>query len=355
MERAFLVSLRYNPAHISHLLANYKLFQDLGYNPSLIINKKYKNNEELSEYDIYFYSFNELLSLPKPKIIIFWFPSLGNIILLLRFKFIRNIKLFYVFHEPFDSISNYYKSGFSAFKVFKISLINGISLLTSFLSNTILLPSQKAVSLYKKSGSFLNKSFFNIPLMFDDELLTDLKDSNKQYISYIGTANPDHSFDEFVAFMLFALDSNLFPDFKFLIASKSNLSSLLENPNIQNYIKNEQLSISHNRFMSNQEINEHYLASVLVWNAYTRTTQSGVLPKAFMFGCPVLSMKKNSNEFVIDKFTGVYLNDNKDKTEIGLAIREILSNKDNYKYNCRKFFLNTFYYKSMLEKFKSLI
>ena len=123
MKRAYLVSLRYNPAHISHLLANYKLFHDLGYKPSLIINEKYRNNEELSDYDIYFYSFNMLFSLPRPKVIVCWFPSLGNIILLLRFKFNRNIKLLYVFHEPFDSISNYYESGFSAFKVFKIRWI----------------------------------------------------------------------------------------------------------------------------------------------------------------------------------------------------------------------------------------
>jgi hypothetical protein len=355
MERAFLVSLRYNPAHISHLVANYKLFQELGVKPSLIINKKYINNEELSDYDVYYFSFKEVFRLPEPKTIIFWFPSLGNIFLLLRFKIFRNIKIFYVFHEPFDSISNYYKSGFSALKVLKISLINVISLLTASLSDTILLPSQKAVELYKKTGVFFNKSFFYLPLMFNDELQSDLNHSVKKYISYIGTANPDHSFKQFLDFALYAIKNNIFPQYRFLIATKSNLSPLFENLEIKKYLDNEQLFISHNRFMSNKEINQHYLQSVIVWNAYTRTTQSGVLPKAFMFGCPVLSLKKNTNEFVVDTFTGRYVDDNQDKFEIEGAVIEILSNKDYYKNNCRIFFLNTFFFKSMIEKLKSLI
>ena len=45
--KSYLVSLRFNPAHISHLLANYKLYQELGYEPTLVLNNKYKNYKEL--------------------------------------------------------------------------------------------------------------------------------------------------------------------------------------------------------------------------------------------------------------------------------------------------------------------
>ena len=88
---------------------------------------------------------------------------------MLKFKISKKTQLIYVFHEPFDSFINYYKSGFKLFKIVKMSLVNLISLVTTLLCNTIILPSKKAVNLYKKKGVFFNKNYFNLPLMFDNE------------------------------------------------------------------------------------------------------------------------------------------------------------------------------------------
>ena len=43
--------------------------------------------------------------------------------------------------------------------------------------------------------------------------------------------------------------------------------------------------------MSNLEINNYFNKSLVVWNAYRRSMQSGVLPKAYMFGTPVIIVK----------------------------------------------------------------
>ena len=353
--KSYLVSLRFNPAHISHLLANYKLYQELGYDPTLVLNNKYKNYKELSNYSIIFFSFKILFSIPNPKNVVFWFPSIGNILLSLKFKFSKRTKLIYVFHEPFDSFVNYYKSGFKIVKIVKISLVNLISLITTSLCNTIILPSKKAINLYEKNGVFFNKNYFNLPLMFDDELDINIDKTTKMYISYIGTANPDHSFDEFINYILFAIENNSFPDYKFLIASKSNLNYLFENVELKKSIDNGKIVLWHNKFMTNKEINKHYLDSAIVWNAYSRTTQSGVLPKAYMFGCAVLTLEKNRNEFVINNKTGIYLKSNSDSLEITTAINEILIKKEYFKINCRIFFTNIFFYKSMIQKFHLII
>lgn len=291
--------------------------------------------------------------MPIPKNVVFWFPSIGNILLLFKFKLFKKTKLIYVFHEPFDSFVNYYKSGFKVLKILKISIINLISLITTSLCNIIILPSKKAVSLYLKNGVFFNENYYNLPLMFDNE--SDIDMPVKRYISYIGTANPDHSFEEFINYILFAIENNSFPDYKFLIASKSNLNYLFENIELKKFIDNGKIVLWHNKFMTNKEINKHYLDSAIVWNAYSRTTQSGVLPKAYMFGCAVLTLEKNRNEFVINNKTGIYLKSNSDSIEITAAINEILINKEYFEINCRNFFNDIFFYKSMIQKFDQIV
>ena len=41
--------------------------------------------------------------------------------------------------------------------------------------------------------------------------------------------------------------------------------------------------------MTTEEINGFYLQSICVWNAYTRSTQSGVFASSLMMGTPVIA------------------------------------------------------------------
>ena len=38
---ALIVSLNFNPGHFSHLIANYKLLEDVGYKPYLYVNEAF--------------------------------------------------------------------------------------------------------------------------------------------------------------------------------------------------------------------------------------------------------------------------------------------------------------------------
>ena len=107
--------------------------------------------------------------------------------------------------------------------------------------------------------------------------------------------------------------------------------------------------------MTNDEINREYSNALLIWNAYERTMQSGVLPKAFMFGTTAIVMKKNLMEELKNGDVVVTIDDNKSFEQITEALNQILSNKSYYTVVCRKCFENLFYYRSSLEKMKEIL
>jgi glycosyltransferase involved in cell wall biosynthesis len=105
----------------------------------------------------------------------------------------------------------------------------------------------------------------------------------------------------------------------------------------------------------NEEINFFYRQSIVVWNAYNRTNQSGVLPKAYMFGCAVVVLNKNANEFIENHVTGVLIESNDNLIEIKDAIEEVINNKERFYLACRSKFLNTFYYKARVADFEKIL
>ncbi|WP_415579592.1 hypothetical protein, partial [Flavobacterium succinicans] len=260
----------------------------------------------------------------------------------------------YVYHEPFDSIKSYSKSGFGILKIIKICLINLVSIVIVFFSNDIILPSITSLGLYKKKYKKVNNNYTMIPLLFDDEGNDFIKKENKKYISYIGTVAADHAFDKFVDFAVKAMTYDWFPGCQFLIATSSIIPQI-EKDKIKQFVSNGKIFVQEGGAMSNCEINNFFETSVLVWNAYNRSMQSGVLPKAFMFGTPVIILKKNENEFMQNKITGLLIDDNNDVFEIKVAVEYILSRKDFFFVNCRAKFKETFYYKNKINVFKELI
>ena len=347
---SLIISLNFNPGHFSHLIANYKLFRDCGFTPHLYINKSFNHmdkNDEFSKIN----NPRELWKLKTIDIAVFWFPSLKNIFEIIKLRIFFKAKIFYIYHEPFDSIRNYYKAGFRFKKIVKICLINLVNIPVIFLSHRIVLSSSASLFLYQKKYTFFNKNYSRIPLIFDDEaapLL--LEDAPKKFISYIGTIAADHAFDRFVDFVDSAIKNDWFSNLKFLIATKSKIP-VREKYILGHYLQSGKVVISEGHPMTNEEINHYYRESLVVWNAYNRSMQSGVLPKAYMFGAAVLGLFRNANEFAENHKTGILINDNSDVIEIKNAVEEILSKKIFFFQNCRKMFLSTFYYKSKIKDF----
>jgi hypothetical protein len=233
-------------------------------------------------------------------------------------------------------------------------LIDLISIIVILLAHKIILPSSKAFNLYKEKYRFFNKNFTMIPLIFDDEASSVVKGNHKKYFSYIGTIANDHAFYCYINFIESAIKNNWFPDLSFLIATKSIIPHK-ERIIIEPYLNSGRIIISEGHPMTNEEINRCYNDSLIVWNAYNRSMQSGVLPKAYMFGSAVIGSYQCNNEFLDNHKTGVLVKDNKNVIEIKNATNEIIEKRNLFLHNCRNKFLDNFYYKKSIEKFTSFV
>jgi len=349
MDNALIISLNFNPGHVSHLIASYKQFEDIGYRSVYFVNDRFVfylpkgSNIAIHRKD----------KVNSAKIAVFLFPSQYNLTEIIKLKLrFKGCKVIYIFHEPMESLMIYHKSGFTARKLIKSITIDLINSLVVWLSDIILLPSNKALQLYSKRKYYLNKSCYYIPLMFDDESKDENLSQNRNYFSYIGTIAADHSFNEFFNFIEWAISNSKLIDLNFLIATKSQLT---KNDRLKKMLSSGRLILIEGRPLTNYEINECYSLSYVVWNAYIRTTQSGVLAKSFMFGTPLIILKKNISEFTTDGHEVVTITDNRSFEQIENAVQTILSDFSNFSKNCRHRFLKTFYYKNYNQLIQKII
>lgn len=349
---AVITSLKFHPGHFSHLVANYKLFEENGFVSYLYVNDLFNPMDEENKFNK-INSAKQLQALNQVDVAVFWFPSLKNIIEILRLRYFYNSKIFYVYHEPFESVKSYYSSGFRFKKILKICLIHLVNIPVLLFSHKVILPSLSSFELYKKKYTFLNANYTHISLLFDDEAL-EINSLDKVFVSYIGTIAADHAFDRYVEFVEAAVTNSWLPDMQFLIATSSTIPSQ-QNEILAPLMSSGRVVISSGRQMKNGEINKFYQKSRVVWNAYNRSMQSGVLPKAFMFGAAVILLRRNANEFLDNYKTGILINANDNFEEIRKAIEEIVSKKEYYFQNCRNKFFEKFYYKNNAKDYLSLI
>ena len=97
--------------------------------------------------------------------------------------------------------------------------------------------------------------------------------------------------------------------------------------------------------MTTEEINRHYRESVLTWNAYKRSTQSGVLPNALMQGTPLLvSDRPDVRECITDGREGRIISIPYDNEEIMRAYGYIRAHLAEIEAHARDCFLTHFHY-----------
>lgn len=343
--KALIISQNDHIGHLSHVLAWYKLYQEIGYNSIIYIHPKLRTNvpngfevistdQKLSEqYDV------ALIHAPNAK----------NIQLIFNLRKLGCKDIAYVFHEPIDSFKPFKDAGFSWKYIMKLRLANLYSAAMTYLPNHIILSSKEAIKHYSNSSLYRRNAYTYIPLIFDDEYSDLYKAKRRLYFSYIGTIAADHSFQEYLDFVSYAIKENKCKNVKFLIATKSHFDVPKE------ILASDRVVIQKGRPMTNEEINTYYASTFCVWNAYARTTQSGVLAKSFMFGTPALVLKRNCNEFVHDGIEIRAIEDNANKQEIASAIEEVIRNFDHYSKNCRKQFMESFYYRKYNKQIEVLI
>ena len=167
----------------------------------------------------------------------------------------------------------------------------------------------------------------------------------KKYLGYIGSLGRSHGADLFLEFLRFSLVHD--DELHFLIASRDATPRILSQDPVLKRFANR-ITVRCGRPLSTQEMNRCYAECYGVWNGYRRSTQSGVLPKAFMFGTPVLANRIGSfPEFVKDGVDGRFVNPRNAAAALE-AVRDFRNNIRSYAANCRQSFLRTFHYRSSL-------
>ncbi len=344
MRNALIISLNFNPGHISHLIASYHQCEELGFEAAYYVGSAFV--PFLPSGSRIIVAGDKLI--PQVSLAFFLFPSQRNLSLIRRLKH-QGAKVLYVFHEPLAPMKEYREAGFSYMQLVRLWIINQVSALTVRRSDAILLPSKKAFKLYQANSLYCNENIFYLPLLFDDERVVRLASLSRPFFSYIGTIAADHSFNEYLGFVEWALKENRLMGVRFLIATKSQFDI----PSL--FLTSSRVVIEKGQPLSNDEINECYSSSFAVWNAYTRTTQSGVLAKSFMFGTPAIVLRRNLSEFTEDGKEVVAIDNNESFEEIEHALSIILDNFDSFSTNARKRFDECFFYKNYNKRLKEII
>lgn len=344
MRKALVISLNFHPGHVSHMVASYRQLEELGYESVYCVDEGFvpylPQDSRISVYG------KDKIS--DVSVAVFVFPSQKNLLLIRKLKR-QGAKIIYIFHEPLAPLNEYRKAGFSYKYLAKLWVINRISSLTVKWSDAVLVPSKKAEEFYHTNPLYKNDNVHNLPLLYDDERMEQYAGMERYYFGYIGTVAADHSFTEYLQFVEKAIAENRLLQLKFLIATKSEF----EVP--QALAESSRLVIQKGRPLSDEEINGYYASTFVVWNAYARTTQSGVLAKSFMFGTPAIVLRKNLSEFTLDSQEVVAIDDNTSFEEIEKAVLRIIGDYEHYSSAARKRFEETFYYRKYNDTFRKIL
>jgi hypothetical protein len=251
----------------------------------------------------------------------------------------------FVYHEPFTSFASYRSAGFSRLKALKIFAVSRVNILLCRLSHKIILPSLRA---YKAVPAAREnpKRYAKINLLFVDEGRPMPTNQLRSYISYIGTIAEDHAFEEFVQLMNAIISAGALVPFKFLIATSSKIPTSLSAV-IELCVSSGRLVLQSGSPMTNPAINGFYSDSFVVWNAYRRSMQSGVMPKAYMFGTPVLVSSNTKSEFFEDGIHGILISSLYSADEFKRAILSLQHSWSSVSHNCRNCYLQNFDYRAL--------
>ena len=342
--KILICSVHFGPGHTAHLDAYKHLLDECGFESALYLAPAYLklfSDEKIKKHIIT--SLEDALKF-KPDVV--WLYNIG----FEDRKFIRAFKqrskLVYVLHEPYMGIHEILKEGKNIPYMVVAALLNAWICSQSY---RVVLSSAYAVANCKKYMPGTYQKSLTFPLILPDKYIST---SNRQYFSMIGGYSDPHASDEFLGFVKESYQKNTI---KFQIVTRTDISEKLKDTVLQKMMKDGRLLIQHGRPLPEDEMNLAYRRSFCTWNAYRRSTQSGVLANSFMQGTPVMATHLGSfEEYVKNGETGVFVNDYNYET-IFNAYQQIVQNVEKMTQCCRDTFLERFYYRSQIKRFKEII
>lgn len=349
---AIIASHRLTPGHVSHMLANAELLSESGY----VVALRWASGLRVvtDEASAPFARFTDIVDLREGSLYVLWAPSVQGLAEVLAVRLLTRARVVYVFHEPYTTFASYRNAGFPFLKTCKVVAAHVISSAIVALSHTVILPSANAYDAFARRYDSRARTAL-LPLLFGDEArdhVPSLRD--RPFVSYVGTIAEDHAFDGFLAFVEYCIAHSLLNGMRFQIATRSVLPLGVQE-RLAPHAATGQVVVQSGRPLTNGEINKAYGSSLVVWNAYKRSMQSGVLPKAYMFGTPVLVSTANRSEFFVDDEHGVEVSNSYEPHELAQAVHRIERDFDRYSRACRNAFFRHFHYRANAHVFLGAI
>lgn len=342
--KVLIASVHLGAGHTAHLQAYQKLSEECGYETALYLHKDYMKLFSNIQGRLFFTE-DDAKGF-KPDVVWIYNTGTENIRLIKLAKELHS-HIVYVLHEPYMGFRELMKDGSYWWKQGAACVLNDWICRQS---DKVVLSSKYATKNCRKYMRGAYKKHVMFPLIFEDEMTTDI--TSRTYLTMASAYDDPKASDEFLNFVKESADRN---DIKFQIATRTEISEKLDDPVVKKMINNGRLIVQQGRPLTEDEMNTAYRTSIATWNAYKRSTQSGVLAHAFMQGSPVIATHVGSfDEYVVDGKTGTFIRDYSYQ-EIFNAYKRIEGDIETISSNCRKAFLHRFYYKNQEDRFKKII
>lgn len=331
-KKVLIISNKFNNGHVAGLMGWYKTIEKIGFLVELALPHEYR------EYftDGYVIIKNKKIDFNNYSHMIIFNLSVLDIFMIKQAKKIKpSIKIMFVYHEPWRGLQNEMGRLVASIKVCFLMIVKKI--ISDFVlsnSDCVILPSKFSYDVYKMNQSKKNDCFYCSNLIFTDQANNKIN-YNKKYFSFISTASYDKSIDLFFEFVKYCdvLEENI----NFLVVTKTDVSNYIDQ-HIKRIIEKGRLIIKSGKPLSEDEMNNAYDNSLCTWLLYRSSSQSGVLPKCFMWGSPVIASNVGIFSEQINGDNGLIINDIGDFDEIINSFHFIENNKEKYIKNSRMSF-----------------
>lgn len=355
MERTFyIICLKYAPGMWQHMDSFARQLLKRGYPANFLISPGYGwMNEHYEPLTFYRPEYKALPTAVRTLLAYFWFnrgyyrrlfrlhPPSGMLLASwhpLNFLLARLVKSLYPavpvlawIHEPYKDEKKIYGS-----KAIIISLVEWFQTLSLRYLDIAILHSHRALSLFERRYPGFRGDKLLIPLPFQDDSM--VAASNRRYISFLGRADRAKGIELFFKIVESFAKNGL--DGEFQIVTSSDIGKYLE---ALSPMAMQKLRVVNRPHISDKDLRQGAADSLAVLALYKETTQSGVIPVAWMKGTPVIGTDIDGiTEWVRDRETGVIVSANPTLEEINLAISYIRDHLQEMTQRCRAEYLVTF-------------
>jgi len=373
MKSVLIICLKYAPGNWQHMKSFAYCLKERGYNVHFIISQNFQwmniDFSDMADYlassksfltillDVFlfflwrWYSFIKIFRKYKPRVILFvmWHPLNYFLAKILKTLY-PNTQTCYWMHEPYKVDKSEYKEKLIAF--------NAIEYLQQMLLpfiDIVILHSNRALNAFNIRYSNYKGKIKLIPLLFKDECKIKDVSSRMFDITFIGNAARAKGIDDFFEIVKKNRELNLGLRLQLVTPSKIDryLSELDCWPD-------SLLKVINKPRISDDEIREACAKSLTIIAPYRETTQSGVVPVAFMCGTPVIATDiEGLREYVIDKVNGMLISKDFSLENVISVLKYVKENFSELSQNARKSYEETWaewnfdkYYEWLIELLK---